>query len=432
MMETQEHDRNGRRVVVTGLGIISPSGIGLDTFWDNIVAGRPAITEIRNFSTEGFKSKIAGQVADFEPREIGVNENQIVRLDRYAQFAVAASKMAIEHSQIDMSAVNPERIGVSISNAIAGTKFMEEEFLRLTERGLLPLDPTWANKALYQAFTFNVASSEVASVFDCRGPCVTLPTGCVGGLDAIGFSMDCIRDGDVDVMITGASEAPLTPITVAAFDILGALSSKRNHVPEQASRPFDKDRDGFVIAEGCAILILEERQFALRRGAKILAEMKGYGSVSNAFHMTDLHPSGEALAKAMQIASEDAGIPSQEIDYVSAHGSSTQQNDVCETAALKTFLGDHAYDVPVSSLKSMCGHALAAANSIACVAAILCMQNNIVHPTINYEFHDDRCDLNYVPNFAIEKDIDVAMKVASGFSGIHSALIFCDANYGGG
>jgi 3-oxoacyl-(acyl-carrier-protein) synthase len=431
IMEPQRPNNDRRRVVVTGLGIICPSGIDLDTFWDNIIAGRPAITEIQTFSTGGFNSKIAGQVHDFDPREMGLSENQTLRLDRYAQFAVAAAKMAVEHSRIDLAATNPERIGVSISNAIAGTKYMEEEFLRLTERGRLPLDPTWANKALYQAFTFNVASSEVASVFDCHGPCVTLPTGCAGGLDAIGFSMDCIRNGDVDIMISGASEAPITPITLAAFDVVGALSSKRNHAPGQASRPFDKDRDGFVLGEGCAILILEERQFALGRGATILAELKGYGSVCNAYHMTDLHPSGKALSKAMQIASEDAGISSQEIDYISAHGSSTQQNDVCETAALKTFLGEQAYDVPISSLKSICGHALAAANSIACVAAILCLQNNNIHPTINYEFRDDRCDLNYVPNCAIEKDIDVVMKIASGFSGIHSAIIISDTNYEG-
>ncbi|MEH0020313.1 MAG: beta-ketoacyl-[acyl-carrier-protein] synthase family protein [Desulfobacter sp.] len=428
-MTYKEDDIEYKRVVVTGMGIISPCGTGLETFWENIIAGKPAITEIQGFDPSGFKSQIAGQVMDFNPRQHGLSESQINRSDRYTQFALAGTRMAMDHSALDMDGIDPERIGVSISNAIAGTKFMEEEFLRLTENGTRPIDMTWASKALSQAFSFNVASSEVAAEYNCNGPCTTLPTGCAGGLDAIGFSLECIRSGDVDVMITGASEAPLTPITVGAFDVVGALSSKRNHIPAQASRPFDRDRDGFVIGEGCGILILEEMEFARNRGATILAEVSGYGSSCNAFHMTDLHPSGKALAAALDVALRDACMDPERVDYISAHGSSTPQNDVSETAALKRVLGDHAYEIPVSSLKSMCGHALAAANSIAGVAAVLSIEHNQVHPTINYEFPDPDCDLNYVPNEAIEAEVNVAVKIGSGFSGIHSAVVFNDPEY---
>ncbi|WP_437895476.1 beta-ketoacyl-[acyl-carrier-protein] synthase family protein [Sorangium sp. So ce124] len=414
-----------RRAVITGLGIIAPNGIGVEQFWAAAMAGRSGVHGIDQFSVDGFKSKIAGQARSFDPRACGLREDQVRRLDRYAQFAVAASKMAMDDAAFGDGAPGHDRIGVCIGNAIAGTKFMEEEFLVLTERGTAPYNPTWVQRSLYQASTFNVASAEVASIYGARGPCSTLSTGCTGGLDAIGLALDSIRMGDADVMICGASEAPITPIAFAAFDILGALSSRRNDAAQRASRPFDSQRDGFVLGEGAGILILEEREHALRRGATIYAELGGFASCNNAYHMTDLAPDGIDLSRAMKLALVDADIAPNQVDYACAHGSSTKQNDTNETAALKLALGDHAYKVPVSSLKSMVGHPLAAANALESVASVLSIRNSEIFPTINYESKDSSCDLNYVPNEGIRRKVDVVLKAASGFSGIHSALVFC-------
>ncbi|BBB90947.1 MAG TPA: beta-ketoacyl-[acyl-carrier-protein] synthase family protein [Methylomusa anaerophila] len=413
-----------RRVVVTGLGVISPIGIGKDKFWENCIKGKSGIKKIDRFPVDQFQSQICAAVDDFDPKEFDLKENQILRLDRYAQFAVAAAKMAIKESKLNMDEINPRRAGVSIANAISGTPFMEEEFLRQTEKGTEPFNTAWTSKALYPAFTYSTASLEVAAEFNFRGPCSTLPTGCAAGLDAIGFSFDMIRGGYSDVMITGASEAPICSVTLAAFDVLGAVSSKRNATPEKASRPFDKERDGFVLGEGCGILVLEEREHALRRGAVILAEIYGHGSTCNAYHMTELLPDGEDLKRALEIALQDAGVSPDQIDYISSHGSSTQQNDVNGTAAYKAVLGKRAYEVPVSSLKSMNGHALAAASAMEVVACVQSLVNKEIHPTINYEYPDSRCDLNYVPNKSIKKDnLNLILKDASGFSGIHSALV---------
>ncbi len=414
-----------RRVVVTGLGIISPLGIGKDEFWKNCINGKSGVKKIDRFPVDQYKSQICAPVDNFDPKEFELKENQILRLDRYAQFAVAAAKMAMKESNIDISEINLRRAGVSIANAITGTPFMEEEFLRQTENCTEPFNAAWTSKALYPALTYSTASLEVAAEFNFRGPCPTLPTGCAAGLDAIGFSFDMIRNGYSDVMITGASEAPICPVTLAAFDVLGAVSSKRNDTPEKASRPFDKERDGFVLGEGCGILILEEREHALKRGATILAEIYGHGSTCNAYHMTELLPDGEDLRRALEIALDDAGVSPEQIDYINSHGSSTQQNDVNGTAAYKAVLGNRAYEIPVSSLKSMNGHALAAASAMEVVACVQSLVTKEIHPTINYENPDSRCDLNYVPNKSIKKDdLKLILKDASGFSGIHSALVF--------
>jgi 3-oxoacyl-(acyl-carrier-protein) synthase len=250
-------------------------------------------------------------------------------------------------------------------------------------------------------------------------------------LDAIGFALDCIRHGDADVMICGAAEAPITPVAMAAFDVIGALS-KRNDAPQRASRPYDAHRDGFVLGEGAGILILEERSHALRRGATLLAEVRGFGSCNNAFHMTDLPPDGAALARSMRLALDDARLQGSTVDYVSAHGSSTSQNDANETAALKSVLGAHAYRVPISSLKSMVGHPLAAANALEAVSSVLTIQRGEVPPTINYETPDPACDLDYVPNEGRRRRVDVVLTGASGFSGIHSALVLTSPGYEGG
>ncbi|WP_438000513.1 beta-ketoacyl-[acyl-carrier-protein] synthase family protein [Sorangium sp. So ce185] len=421
-----------RRVVVTGLGIIAPNGTGWEQFWKNTMSGRSGICTLDRFSTEPFKSKVAGEIRDFEPRAHGLTEDQVRRLDRYAQLAVAASKMAVKDARLPASTLASDTSGVCIGNAIAGILAVEEEFLVLTERGRERLDPTWAMRTIYQASTFNVASAEVAALHGARGPCITLSTGCTGGLDAIGASLDLIRNGDADVMLCGASEAPITPIAIAAFDVVGALSTKRNDAPATASRPFDAQRDGFVLSEGAAVLVLEEREHAQRRGAPIYAELRGFGSCNNAYHMTDLLPDGIDLARAIELALADAEMRPDEIDYICAHGSSTRQNDINETSAIKRALGKHAYKVAVSSIKSMVGHPLAAANSLESVAAVLAIHKGQIPPTINHDRPDPACDLNYVANKGIERKVNVVLKDASGFSGLHGALLFTSPDYAGG
>jgi beta-ketoacyl-acyl-carrier-protein synthase II len=420
-----------RRVVVTGIGIVAPNGIGTRAFWANAMAGRSGVHPVEVFPTRGFKSRIAGQALDFDPLAQGLSAEQARRLDRYIQFALVAAREAVKESGLEFSGVDGERMGVCVGNAICGTPLMERDFLSMTERGTGPIRPEKVRPTLYQASTFNVASAEVASRYGAHGPCGALTTGCTGGLDAIGFALDCIRHGDADVMICGAAEAPITPVAMAAFDVIGALS-KRNDAPQRASRPYDAHRDGFVLGEGAGILILEERSHALRRGATLLAEVRGFGSCNNAFHMTDLPPDGAALARSMRLALDDARLQGSTVDYVSAHGSSTSQNDANETAALKSVLGAHAYRVPISSLKSMVGHPLAAANALEAVSSVLTIQRGEVPPTINYETPDPACDLDYVPNEGRRRRVDVVLKGASGFSGIHSALVLTSPGYEGG
>lgn len=422
-----------RRVVVTGLGVISPIGIGKNEFWKNCLNGVSGVKKIDSFPVDQFKSQICAPVTGFDPREFDLKENQILRLDRYAQFALAAAKMAIKDANMNSDKINVRRAGVSIANAITGTSYMEKEFLRQTENGTEPFNAAWTSKALYPAFTYSTASLEVAAEFNFRGPCPTVPTGCAAGLDAIGFSFDLIRYGHSDIMITGASEAPISPVTLAAFDVLGAVSSKRNATPTKASRPFDRERDGFVLGEGCGMLVLEEREHALKRGATILAEIYGHGSTCNAYHMTELLPDGGDLRRALEITLSDAGIPARYVDYINSHGSSTPQNDINGTAAYKGALGKRAYEIPISSLKSMQGHALAAASAIEIVACVQSLVTKQIHPTINYEYPDSKCDLNYVPNTSIRKeDLKLILKDASGFSGIHSALAIGVESFLGG
>ncbi|MEW6606381.1 MAG: beta-ketoacyl-[acyl-carrier-protein] synthase family protein [bacterium] len=410
-----------RRVVITGVGVISPNGIGKERFWKATICGKSGVERITSFDTSEFKSKIAAEVKDFDPRRLGLREEQIRRMDRYVQFSVAGTKMAVEDSMLNMSAVNKERVGVSIANAICGTKFMEEEFLIVTERGKEPINPEYVSPYLYQASMFNTPSNEISSLYSICGICNTISTGCTAGVDAVGFSCETILNDEADIMIAGASEAPITPIALAAFDVIGAIS--KNDEPSRASRPFDRDRDGFILGEGCGILILEELKHALDRGVHIYAEIIGYGTTCNAFHMTDLSPDGIDLARAIKLAIKHAGIKPEEIDYINAHGSSTEQNDRNETSALKISLGDHAYHVPISSIKSMIGHPLSAANSIELIACSLIIENNLMPPTINYENPDPDCDLDYIPNKAREGKVDVVLKNSSGFSGIHSALL---------
>ena len=411
-----------KRVVVTGIGVLSPNGIGKEAFFEGMVSGKSAIRKVTDFDVSQFRSQIAAQIKDFDPFYFGLTKEEVERMDRYVQFAVVCVEMAIEDAKLLLNKEEKERIGVCLANAICGTRYMEEEFLRVTNFGKEPIDPRKARPFLYDASMFNTPSSEIASRYKLKGICTTVSTGCTAGTDAVGFAYEAIQNGEADIMITGAAEAPLCPITFAAFDVINAISS-RNDEPEKASRPFDKERDGFVLSEGCGILILEELNHALKRGAHIYCEITGFGTCCNAYHMTDLPEDGDAMAACINFTLKDAKLPPEAIDYINAHGSSTKQNDVFETNAYKKVFGKNAYKIPISSLKSMIGHPLAAANSIELVACALVFERDTLPPTINQEVPDPACDLDYIANKAREKRVNHILKTSSGFSGIHSSMI---------
>lgn len=411
-----------RRVVVTGIGIVSPNGIGKEACWTSMTNGISAVRRVTEFDVSQFNTKIAAQVRNFDPVKLGLTFDEMIRMDRYVQFAVVAARMALEDSGLDLKKVNRERMGVSLANAICGTKYMEEEFALVTDSGKNPIDPSIVRPDLYDASMFNTPSSEVSAKYGLCGVCNTISTGCTAGTDSVGFSLEAIQDGDADIMVTGASEAPITPITFGAFDTVNVLSVT-NDYPEKASRPFDAKRNGFVISEGAGLLVLEELEHAKKRGARIYCEVTGFGTTNNAFHMTDLPADGEAMSDCIKLALEDASTSPEDIDYINAHGSSTRQNDVFETSAYKMALGNHAYKIPISSLKSMIGHPLAGANGLELAIGAMIFERDILPPTINQENPDPQCDLDYIPNKARNKKVNCMLKTSSGFSGIHSAMV---------
>jgi beta-ketoacyl-acyl-carrier-protein synthase II len=410
-----------RRVAITGIGVISAAGEDKNTFHDNLVAGKSFVERVENFDVSLFVSKIASQDLGFDPLKFGIKDHE--RMDRYVQFAIASAKQAVEDSGIDFRKIDGHRSGVLLANAICGTRWMEEEFLLVTDWGKKPIDPRKARPYLYDAAMFNTPSSEVAAIHGTHGWNATVSTGCTAGTDSLGMCFELIREGIQDVMIAGASEAPVCPITFGAFDVVNVLA-KNNDEPHKASRPFDNKRNGFVISEGAGVLILEELEHAKKRGTRIYAEIVGYGTSCNAFHMTDLPEDGEAMVRCIEDAIKDAGIKKTDIDYINTHGSSTRQNDIFETAAYKTVWGDYAYKIPISSVKSMIGHPLAAANAVESVLCCMIFQKGILPPTINQEEPDPKCDLDYIPNKAREYKPNYIMKTSSGFSGIHSSIIF--------
>jgi beta-ketoacyl-acyl-carrier-protein synthase II len=411
-----------RRVVVTGIGIISPNGIGKENCWTSMINGVSAVKRVTEFDVSMFNTRIAAQVSDFDPLKYGLSRDEALRMDRYVQFALVAARMAIEDSGLQLMKENPERIGVSLANAICGTKYMEEEFALVTDSGKNPIDPSIVRPDLYDASMFNTPSSEISAKYGFKNVCNTISTGCTAGTDSVGFSFETIQHGDVDVMITGASEAPITPITFGAFDTVNVLSV-HNEFPEKASRPFDSKRNGFVISEGAGLLVLEELEHAKKRGARIYCEVVGFGTTCNAFHMTDLPPEGHAKASCIRMALDEAKVKPEQIDYINAHGSSTRQNDVFETNAYKMVFTDYAYKIPISSLKSMIGHPLAGANGIELAVGCLIFERDILPPTINQENSDPACDLDYIPNVFRRKRVNHMLKTSSGFSGIHSAMV---------
>jgi beta-ketoacyl-acyl-carrier-protein synthase II len=410
------------RVVITGIGVISPNGIGKKNAWEGFSSGKSGVRLVDGFDVSVFNTKIAAEVRDFDPFKLGLNHEEAMRMDRYVQFGVAAGKMAVEDSKLDFAKEDLQRIGVCLANAICGTKYMEEEFALVTQDGKQPINPALVRPDLYDAAMFNTPSIEISARFGLKGNCNTISTGCTAGTDSLGFGLESIQDGEQDVMICGAAEAPLTPITFGAFDVVNVLSV-RNDAPEKASRPFDNKRDGFVLGEGAGILVLEELKHALKRNAPIYCEVLGFGTSCNAFHMTDLPSDGRAMESCIALALKDAGVKPTQIDYINAHGSSTRMNDIFESNAYKAIFGEYAYKLPISSFKSMIGHPLAAANAIEMTIASLIFEKNILPPTINQEEKDPQCDLYYIPNQAIQKKVNTILKTSSGFSGIHSSLI---------
>ena len=410
-----------RRVVITGIGVISAAGEDKNTFYDNLIAGKPFVERVENFDVSLFVSKIASQDLGFDPLKFAIKDHY--RMDRYVQFGIAAAKQAVEDSKIDFKKVNAKRVGVILANAICGTRFMEEEFLLVTDWGKRPIDPRKGRPYLYDAAMFNTPSAEIGAIYHTQGLNCTVSTGCTAATDSLGFSFELIREGRQDIVIAGGTEAPVCPITFGAFDVVNVLA-KNNDEPHKASRPFDNKRNGFVISEGAGVLVLEELEHAKKRGAHIYGELVGYGTSCNAFHMTDLPEDGEAMERCIKDAIKDAGIKNEDIDYINTHGSSTRQNDVFETNAYKAVFGDYAYKLPISSVKSMIGHPLAAANAVESVLCAMIFEKGYLPPTINQEEPDPKCDLDYIPNVKREYMPNYILKTSSGFSGIHSSIIF--------
>jgi len=414
-----------RRIVITGIGVVAPGGIGVKSFWSLLSEGRTATRGITFFDPSPFRSRVAAE-CDFDPAAHGLTPQQIRRMDRAAQFAVVATREAVVGSGIEFADLDPARIGVSIGSAVGATMGLEEEYRVVSDDGRLwEVDHRYAVPHLYDYYVPSSFAAEVAWEVAAEGPAVVISTGCTSGLDSVGHACELIREGTADVMIAGAADAPISPITLACFDAIKA-TTPCNDDPEHASRPFDRTRDGFVLGEGAAVFVLEELQSARRRGARIYAEIAGYANRSNAYHMTGLRPDGRELAEAISAALEEARLPANAVRYVNAHGSGTKQNDRHETAAFKRSLGEHAYHTPVSSVKSMIGHSLGAVGSLEIAASVLAMEQSVVPPTANLRYPDPECDLDYVPLVAREQLTDVVLTVGSGFGGFQSAMVLVD------
>ncbi|MGW4285995.1 beta-ketoacyl-[acyl-carrier-protein] synthase family protein [Streptomyces sp. NPDC004673] len=411
-----------RRVAVTGIGIVAPGGIGTPAFWDLLSNGRTATRGITFFDPSGLRSRIAAE-CDFDPAAYGLDAEQVERSDRYIQFALVAGDEAVHDSGLDLAAEDPWRIAVSVGTAVGGTTRLEHDYVLVSHGGQRwDVDHTQARPELHRAFSPSTVASSVAERFGARGPVQTVSTGCTSGLDAVGYAFHTVQEGRADICLAGASDSPISPITMACFDAIKA-TSPNNDDPAHASRPFDNDRDGFVMGEGGAVLVLEELEHARARGAHVYCELSGYATFGNAYHMTGLTPEGLEMARAIETAMDQARIDPTAIDYVNAHGSGTRQNDRHETAAVKRALGQHAYDTPMSSIKSMVGHSLGAIGAIEVVACVLALAKQAVPPTANYTTPDPECDLDYVPREARERKLNGVLSVGSGFGGFQSAVI---------
>jgi len=399
------------------VGLVVPTGIGTETAWKNICEGKSGIGPLTRFDPNGFETRIAAEVKGFNP-EAYIEKKEIKKMDLFIQYALAATKEALEDSQLKVTPENCDRIGVIVGTGLGGLPTLEKYHQILLERGPSRISPFFIPMLIA-----NLASGQIAIHFGAKGPNTCMVTACATGGHCIGDAFRAIVYGDADAIIAGGTEANITPLTVAGFNAMKALST-RNEEPEKACRPFEKNRDGFVVAEGAGIVILEELEFALKRGSKIYGELIGYGYTGDAYHMTAPPPEGEGAARCMQMAIKDAGIRPEDVDHINAHGTSTPLNDLTETQAIKTVFGQHAKKVPISATKSMTGHLLGAAGSTEAIFTLLAIRDSILPPTINYEVPDPECDLDYVPNVARRQPLTVAMSNAFGFGGTNATLIF--------
>ena len=404
------------RVVVTGIGALSPIGIGKENFWQACLAGKNGIGKITHFDPTGYTSQIAGEVQDFDPAQF-IDKKEIKRMDRYTQFALAAAKLAFEDAQL--KEIDSSRTGVFVGAGIGGMDTLHNQYEKLFSKGPSRISPFFIPMMIA-----NMAAGNIAIAFKLQGPCECIVTACASGTNAIGDAYRVIQRGEADIMFAGGTEAAISPAGVSGFAAMKALCSDHNDDPAHASRPFDKNRSGFVMGEGSGIIVLEKLEHAKARGAHIYAEIVGYGRNDDAYHITTPAPGGQTQAKCMQLALDDARLKPEDIDYINAHGTSTHFNDQGETEAIKSVFGEHAYKLAVSSTKSMTGHMLGAAGGIEAVATILSVENDIVHPTINYETPDEGLDLNYVPNEAQARKVNAAISNSFGFGGHNACIVF--------
>ena len=405
-----------KRVVVTGMGAISPIGNTIQENWENLIGGISGIGPLTRVNAEEYPAKVAGEVKNFDITEF-IDRKEARKMDRFTHYAIAAAKMAVEDAKLEVTPENANRVGVWIGSGIGGMETFEQQYETFQKRGYRRVSPFFVPMLIP-----DMAAGQVSILLGAKGVNSCTVTACATGTNSIGDAFKVIQRGDADVMITGGAEAPITKMSVAGFCANTALSN--NPDPKTASRPFDKNRDGFVIAEGAGILVLEELSHALERNAPIYAEIVGYGSTGDAHHITAPAPEGEGGARAMKMAIDDAKLAPEQIDYINAHGTSTEYNDSYETMAIKTVFGDHAYQLSVSSTKSMTGHLLGAAGGVEAIYTVLAIKNDTIPPTINLETPDPVCDLDYVPNKAIKRQVDCAMSNSLGFGGHNATIVF--------
>ncbi|MEG0797927.1 MAG: beta-ketoacyl-ACP synthase II [Acidaminococcaceae bacterium] len=408
-----------KRVVITGLGAVTPIGIGKNEFWNNLIAGKSGVGPITQFDTTDFDVRIAGEVKDFDYTQF-IDKKEGKRMDRVTQFAVAAAKLAVEDAKLDHATIDPCRAGVCVGSGIGGIHTFLEQSIKYAEKGPSKISPFFIPMQIP-----NMPAGQISIALGFKGPNTAIITACATGTNCIGDALRTIQYGDADLMIAGGTEAAISPIAVAGFGNMKALSTN-NENPEKASCPFDKKRDGFVMGEGAGVVLLEELEHAKKRGAHIYAEVLGFGMNADAYHITAPDPSGEMPAACMQLALDDAGVKPEEVDYINAHGTSTHRNDLNETVATKKVFGEHAYKMTISSNKSMTGHLLGAAGGVEAIATVLTIENSIIPPTINYEDQDleEGLDLDYVPNVARQAEVNVAISNNFGFGGHNATILF--------
>ncbi|MGI6097710.1 MAG: beta-ketoacyl-ACP synthase II [Dethiobacteria bacterium] len=405
-----------KRVVITGLGVITPIGLGKKEFWKGLKDGQNGVVRITRFDASSFPSQIAGEVKNFNPTDY-IEKREVKKMDRFTQYAVAAAKLAVEDSGIPLDRIRQDRAGVIVGSGIGGLETIEAQHKALLERGPRRISPF-----LVPMLIANMASGYISIIFGLKGPNITVVTACATATHSIGEAYRILERGEADIMFAGGAESAITPLAVGGFCAARALSIN-NEQPSKASRPFDKKRDGFVIGEGAGVIILETLEHALERGAHIYAELIGYGMSGDAYHVTAPDPEGLGAFRCMQNALNDAGIDGREVDYINAHGTSTEFNDKIETMAIKKTFKEHAYKLAISSTKSMIGHLLGAAGAVELVATLMAFEEGIIHPTINYEYPDPDCDLDYVPNKARKAAVNTAISNSFGFGGTNASLV---------